>query len=266
MVSFFKHHDLKLEAGHAMLLVGYNDEYQTETGMKGGFIVRNTWMDGVWALDEFGHVKSRGSHSIAYFMQTISASNEHFLCPNNYNPRNWYACSGVDKWNDLNAVATICTNQNNVATAAAQYQPYFLNCRNITNCFAPDTVNFVLINATRYGDDLTIMCFLRLDTIVSTWCGPPIPLDSYTAYFAPAPSPSLRENDDDWCGFYFIPYDLIRESNALFGSFFVNDYHFTFTPSSFMAAQDKNLDYSYIKSSTLNQKPVPNFDTPYPNT
>jgi len=90
--EFRKHHTLELEAGHVMVLVGFNDEYQTEDGMKGGFIMRNSWRDGVYSLDEFGERKARGSHSIAYFMQKISPSNERAICPNSNNPRNWYTC------------------------------------------------------------------------------------------------------------------------------------------------------------------------------
>ena len=36
-----------LEGGHAINIVGYTDGYRDDRGNVGGFIVRNTWADGI---------------------------------------------------------------------------------------------------------------------------------------------------------------------------------------------------------------------------
>ena len=41
--QYVRHSPLRLEGGHAMLLVGYSDTYATSDGYRGGFIVRNSW-------------------------------------------------------------------------------------------------------------------------------------------------------------------------------------------------------------------------------
>lgn len=44
---YVRHSPLRLEGGHAMVLVGYSDTFVTSDGYRGGFIVRNSW----WAKD-----------------------------------------------------------------------------------------------------------------------------------------------------------------------------------------------------------------------
>jgi len=264
--EFRKHHQMDLEAGHVMMLVGYNDEFETEDGMVGGLIVRNTWMDGVYSFDEFGELKSRGSHSLPYFMQTISASDERLLCPNSYDPRNWYPCGSTAT--DVPSLMTACLATAPNITSNAQIQPYHLLCRNSSYCSTAPNDYYILLNSTKYQDDLTIMCFLQYNSVTlngDVVCGNPQPIESYTVYFAPITS-EIRNNTDDWCGFYILPYDLIRQSNAIFNGFFVNDYHFTFSQSSYFKNADSTLDYKYVQASTATQKTWPVFDTPYPNT
>jgi hypothetical protein len=65
-----------------MLLVGYNDNYVTESGDVGGFILKNNW--------------AGGSHSVDYWMQEISRWDESRICPNSINPRNWYDCKSIE--------------------------------------------------------------------------------------------------------------------------------------------------------------------------
>ncbi|KAL4152074.1 hypothetical protein PRNP1_009009 [Phytophthora ramorum] len=80
--EFFSHRGMSIEGGHAMLLVGYNDAFLTRAGFTGGLIVKNSWADGPY----------QGSHSLAYWMQEVSDWEERSVCPNSYNPFNWYQC------------------------------------------------------------------------------------------------------------------------------------------------------------------------------
>jgi len=273
--EFRKHHVMELEAGHVMMLVGYNDEYETEDGYVGGLIMRNTWKDGVYALDEFGHsIRTRGSHSLAYFMQDISINDERFVCPNSRNPRNWYACGG-GSIQTPEIVADCVTQMQNSATAKALYQPYHLLCRDggvKKECMVDGVHTYYLLNSTDYGDDLTLMCFLEYNTATQQAmpiCLNPRPIDDYALRFQPVAAEDLP-NHEDWCGFYFFPYDLLRESNALFGGVFANDYHFTFAPQSFAANQNDypGLDYSLLNAatSTMMQAPFPAFENVFPNS
>ena len=75
-------------------IVGYSDTYTTERGHVGGYILRNTWKDGLG----IGHgLKARGSHTAAFFMQTISDASEGELCPNAHSPRSWKQCASEEE-------------------------------------------------------------------------------------------------------------------------------------------------------------------------
>ncbi|KAH7818126.1 putative hect e3 ubiquitin [Monocercomonoides exilis] len=69
--------------GHEMKIVGFNDEWVTHDGKKGGFILENSW--------------ATGSHSIAFWMQKRSAWNERMVCPNSMDFQNWFACASMDE-------------------------------------------------------------------------------------------------------------------------------------------------------------------------
>jgi len=266
--EFRKHHALELEAGHVMVLAGYNDEYQTEDGMKGGFIMRNSWIDGVYSLNEFGERKARGSHSLAFFMQQISPANERAICPNSANPRNWYPCGGSNLTN-IDSVKKDCLSNDNKISSLALKQPYHLKCRNAKLCDVRPSVTYYLIKYTRYGDDLFVFALFQYDTsnnqgIVKYFT--PMPIDSFADIIGPVSEEDLL-NSDDHCGYYFFPYDLISESSGLFQSFFVNDYHLTFSDKSYLSSETQNptLDYSLLRSSTKVQTSFPTFPSVYPN-
>lgn len=80
--EFISHSNMAPEGGHVMTLVGYNDAYQTLQGYVGGFILKNSWYDGTKPL--LGPRIARGSHSIQYWMEEISAWDERKICPNSH--------------------------------------------------------------------------------------------------------------------------------------------------------------------------------------
>ena len=115
------------EGGHAMNIVGYNDEFANKDGSKGAFVVRNSWLEAVydteenmWKFPEDSINKAfikkskkdkkrvtlkskqdlpptprnyyRGSHSSDYILGKISEWDERTICPNANNVMNWDSC------------------------------------------------------------------------------------------------------------------------------------------------------------------------------
>ncbi|POM68650.1 HECT E3 ubiquitin ligase, partial [Phytophthora palmivora] len=73
--------------------LGYNDLYRTKQGYTGGFILKNSWFDGIHPA--LGPMHARGSHSIKYWLQEITEWEEASMCPNSYDPENWYQCGNT---------------------------------------------------------------------------------------------------------------------------------------------------------------------------
>jgi len=65
--EFIAHYGMSVEGGHAMTLVGFNDEFYTRDGFTGGFILKNSWFDGV--KPPLGPQHARASHSISHWTQ-----------------------------------------------------------------------------------------------------------------------------------------------------------------------------------------------------
>ncbi|KAH7822787.1 putative papain family cysteine protease domain containing protein [Monocercomonoides exilis] len=85
------------EGGHAMQMVGYNDEWITLHGEKGGFAIKNSWHDQLYPWDPASHLTrgGRGSHSLGYWLGEISTWDERYICPNPGNPENWMSCTDL---------------------------------------------------------------------------------------------------------------------------------------------------------------------------
>jgi len=108
--------EAEIEGGHAMTLVGFTDTYRSLLGFQGGFILKNSWWDGLPPSADWK--QARGSHSIDYYMQEISAEEEAFACPNAHNPRRWYQCADLAE----------CRGAPTVVKAARFNQPLHLEC------------------------------------------------------------------------------------------------------------------------------------------
>ncbi|ETM46321.1 hypothetical protein L914_08766, partial [Phytophthora nicotianae] len=91
--EFITSHVMTPEGGHVMTLVGYNDLFRTKQGYTGGFILKNSWFDGIHPA--LGPRHARGSHSLKYWMQEITDWEEASMCPNSYDPENWYQCGNT---------------------------------------------------------------------------------------------------------------------------------------------------------------------------
>jgi hypothetical protein len=264
--EFVSHHTMVLEAGHAMTVFGYNDGFKTKSGPVGGWIIRNSWGDGMVQFDEFASsIRPRGSHSIAYWMQEISEGDERLLCPNSHNPRNWFWCDGTVEG---------CTGQNTIDEAKYAKQPVTLHCRDESapegGCIPGRTYH--VINATLENDGYINMCMLEVDPATQKgvqFCHAGLnsmPWASYSIIYAPIGSQS-HSNHDDFCGYYFMPYEVQEEAGALFGGYYANAYEVTFTDSSYAKGKHLGKGYSYehILSATHKQTPMPDFTSQYPN-
>ncbi|EAL50093.1 papain family cysteine protease domain containing protein [Entamoeba histolytica HM-1:IMSS-B] len=96
---FDLHGEVMGSGGHAMIIVGWNDEFRVDrentkyieiqennnnrdefgnkeyNSVKGGFIIKNSW--------------GNAGHSMAYWMQNISEANEAIICPLTQSVKNW---------------------------------------------------------------------------------------------------------------------------------------------------------------------------------
>ncbi|RHY29002.1 hypothetical protein DYB32_005537 [Aphanomyces invadans] len=158
--EFFAHSRMSLSGGHAMHLVGYNDAFENHEGEVGGFILKNSWADS----------QTRGSHTLKWWLQEISDWEERTICPNSYNPTNWYACGGTDDNADLvsptNATEKVvfnkgvedCLSNTTRMFAKTMVQTLELKCSDATKCTVSDDVTYYVRNTTDWGDRMTLMC------------------------------------------------------------------------------------------------------------
>jgi len=254
------------EGGHAMTVVGYSDHFRTRHGYVGGFILKNSWWDGLPPAPSWKH--ARGSHSIAYFTQTISAEDEARICPNSHSPRSWVRCDDLEE----------CRSKPMNIIAARDSKPLNLVCIDSSPflhglCRAGE--RFFLKSLQRWEGDLYTTCFLRdaephASAKVSAaksgkpLCIPPVPLEDLALVFAPIEE-ERRPNHPDLCGFYFFPYELLESINAETFGFQVNDMHVEWAQEAyaFNSEQYSKLNYTLVNLDTYTQE-SPDFRDPVP--
>lgn len=236
--------------GHAMVVVGFNDEYVEPVGVdspagmtRGAFLLRNSW-------------GPRSSHSIDYLMQRIGGNIERSICPNSQDPLNWIPCS-PNQGND---------NQKNQSTTVLQ-------CSAATPFCTPNT-SFCVINMTASTTDVgSVSVFLRewatpasspsscaQQVIPSTpgsfteYSIPIIPLDVLGRTLQPVPA-CFRSNNPDVCGYYSFPYELYELTLQRLSWTWVGDFDIEFDDSAYLAnaANYPQYDYSLLRQSTYTQ-------------
>lgn len=251
--EFFSHRGMSIEGGHAMLLVGYNDAFLTREGFTGGLIVKNSWADGPY----------QGSHSLAYWMQEVSDWEERSVCPNSYNPFNWYQCgnegvsSNGDSSDDYNEGVEDCLSEETKLYANVNIQPLHLKCKDPELCRTDGDFTYFVRNTTDWGDRMTVVCLWEYSAelyVAREICLPPM-LEEYIAFTLAPVDEEVNENDTDRCGFYFIPYVALRHWIAQFQGFFVNSFDIQWDSQSYAAnkAVHPELDYSLLEASTKKQ-------------
>ncbi|KDO22355.1 hypothetical protein SPRG_11307 [Saprolegnia parasitica CBS 223.65] len=252
--EFYAHRGLAYEGGHAMHLVGYNDAFLNHEGEVGGFILKNSWADG----------PSQGSHTLKYWLQDISDWEERTICPNSYNPTSWYMCGNADELlvtpssngtTSYNKGIEDCLSATTQEFAKMNVQPLELACTDSAHCLVNADTTYFVRNTTDWGDRMTLMCVWEYNQKAGTardYCLLPMLESQLARTLRPK---TVRENDTDRCGFYFISYDAVRRYATQFGQFFVNSFDIVWDDRSFVANKAKHpaFDYSLLTSSTRKQ-------------
>merc|ERR1711865_75739 len=228
--------------------------------MEGEFFANDPSIDG-------GHAMTL----VGWFMSDISDTDERQLCPNSYNPRNWYPCAGQNGVMDdgdasapppshytFDHMVSVCTTHSTVLRAAEQRRVLNLRCQDKDYCSMDEGSRLFMINATSIAGGLHRMCFLqKVQKVVTGFCLPPLLVDDVGMFIHPAPE-EIKENDLDACGFYFFPYNLIESTSSMIGAstYDVQGFDIQWNPSSYdrgvLNSADK--DYSQVRKSTHVQK------------
>lgn len=284
--EFITSASMAVEGGHVMTLVGFNDLFRTQQGHVGGFILKNSWWDGVHPA--LGPAHARGSHSAKYWLQEVSAWEERRMCPNSHDPTNWYQCGdsgevihrtagdarvplapGSTRSRVGNATDGIdaCLSAETALYAKTNLQPLHLRCTDAFYCDDSANVTYFARNATDYGDRMLVMCFYEHNAATqttNTLCLPPL-LVQQIAYILSPVDDEVLVNDPDVCGHYFYPYDVLQQYASQFGNFYVNNFDVEWHPQSY-AANARHyplLDYTEVVTSTRTQNAY-DFVGPFP--
>ena len=243
------------EGGHSIAIVGWNDHYKTETGLQGGWVIRNSWEDG-FSLAHGSPV--RGSRTLDWFMQRHGDLDERTICPNSVDPRMWYPCK------DLKT----CRDPETAMFAKSAHQAFHLECREVSDFYIAGGCRkgeklylkdqgggqgFVA-----WGGGLSVACFVRAAS-GEEFCLPPMPIDDLGTIVKPVEA-EAQLNRADLCGFYFVPYDTLETIEAELGGVWVSDFDIEWAPQSYAANQHlpaaKGKDYRSEEHTSELQSPI----------
>ena len=245
---------LEAEGGHAINIVGYNDYYRDEFGHVGGYIVRNTWADGMGVAHG---LKARGSHSAAFFAQKVSTQEESAACPNPHSPRSWYPCGSTLEG---------CNGSVTRMEIASQGKVLHLRCSDLGMVLPKGSCEvgegYYMTNITEWGSrGLFIACFLRDlgGGNSKNMCLPPLFMDDIATVFTATdaeigPSAPASSNKKAFCGYNFISYDTFEILQMRFGDAWVSSYDIEWSETSYPSAHAPNsstYDYSLVEASTM---------------
>jgi hypothetical protein len=257
--------------GHAMNIVGYNDNWRylnriagpkSVENAKGCLILHNSWM--------------ASGHSVEYLMGKRTLENEATSCPNHDSGENWIPATAecaIANYNDL----TKCSQDiKRVRGHGLTNGADLLKCTSSDPFFCTKDNKYVLKRKSDNSEDLDVYELPNgLHSIgMITWSDEEqpkevrietLPFWALGKYFTPV---NLVENNPEECGFYALPYQTIenmrRRNWDLFDNFKASDYEVEFEPSSYAAApESKSYDTSYLLNSTYTASDAI-FDGPIP--
>jgi hypothetical protein len=208
-------YDAVISSGHAMNIVGFNDDYLFANGEKGGFILKNSWFDYSYTA----------SHSIDFLMDRISLRDEQAICPNSGMPSMW-------KGQELND------------TLVHPHKLY--QCESVTHIpregrFGMGDLYQVTMFDYSAGEEVTWIplpaYYLAIRYHISTANGPP------------------PQNDPDKCGFYMLSYSAAQRNLDQSGMFYASDIKVQWDDQSYVAnkALNPTLDYTLLEQSQKSQ-------------
>jgi len=265
--------------GHAMNLVGYNDDWllrnrflgSNMAPLKGGFILHNSW--------------TGQGHSVEYLMGNRSEENENVICPNHMVPMTWipstYQCI-ADHAEDGDISSCADDYVLPIRGKGRASGPDILKCTSTNQTIAAGLNcdirrNYVLlrkddqpsVSAQPGGlDKVDLISFVRDGnriTDIKNETRSDFPFWYLHKVYKPV---EFVENDELQCGYWILPYttyDLMRRINYdLFDNFKVTDIEIEFEHHSFAnSSYSKDYDLSYLKNSTKVFKKT-EFDGPLP--
>jgi len=244
---------------HAMLLVGYNDDYafdvdssgrgnsRGKSKTRGGFIVQNSWNAGL-------------SHSIDWFMNKISMRDEQYMCPNIEAPAQWVPVdSAGDDMYKLRSTTILRYHADSRKIWHHHADEEAIQV--LGEALAPvlDESKYYALHHIEDSIDGTVRVYLvsyasaadaREDKRGPVVALPPMPLDILPFYVTPD-DVDKAPNSQDMCGYFLIPYELVEEVLDKTGVWWVATMDVEFTDESFVKPGLEEQDgYEQISEAT----------------
>ena len=196
------------------------------------------------------------------------------MCPNSQSPYNWYACENSNEmthgrkgtaFNASTIEVDVCLLSETRLYAETNIQPLELKCLDATMCTTDENITYYMRNMTAWGDRMTIPCLFEHHATTRAsrdFCLEPMLVQTLAYIVTPV---KVLVNDPHTCGFYFFPYEVVREYVTSFESFYVNSFDIQWHPSSYLAnaATFPQFDYTLLNESMGKQREYP-FDGPFP--
>ena len=258
--------------GHAMNIVGYNDNWQylnrisgptSAQNSRGAFILHNSWRaDG---------------HSIDYLLGNRTLENEQTSCPNHKASTSWIPAT-LECVQTNRAHPELCSND------IKRVRGHNLtNGMDILKCTSQDTLycnysNYYVLQRKEDSEDVDVyelengLHSIGMITWNDTTGEAPhavrietLPFWILDRYFTPV---DPVENNAEECGFYALPYQVVenmrRRQWDLFDNFKSTDYDIVFEDSSYLrSSASSKYDTTWLASSTYTQEDS-TFDGPIP--
>ncbi|BFU20930.1 hypothetical protein KM1_156400 [Entamoeba histolytica HM-3:IMSS] len=252
--EFNYHNEIEPEGGHAMVTIGYNDEYVTHEGCKGGFILKNSWNDTVYGPSIANTARGvRGSHSVKYFMNQLTAEEERKVCPNAQDPMNWYVCDD----------ACVTNEELHKTIVNELYQAYKLQCVNPEEHFCETGYDYYLTELKADSkspmNHYYIATFTKYDSTgkkVDTITLPSLPTSIIGMIFTPVEEQLIKLHDsEEFCGHYMFPYCILNKHLPFWGGYVGSHFEIEWDDRSYLINKDKypEFDYKFIEESTFHQ-------------
>lgn len=238
--------------GHAMNVVGYNDNYRyndrlspTESisTLHGAFILHNSW-------------GPTPGHSIDFLVGKRTLENEEVMCPNHGNPLNWIPAN-YDQMIATKDYKQCGTDIKRIRGRGITAHSDLLNCTSsicgVGNKYLmlgnSDAETISLPNGLHRTKFMNVTDLNNIQNVSITY-----PFWALYQILKPVDE-DFVQNDPFDCGFYALPYTTLDAYNRrgwnLFDNFKVSDIEIEFAPSSYARAPESNgKDLSYLNAST----------------
>ena len=268
--------------GHAMTIIGWNDNFRVESGIRGhdpvksvgGFILKNSWSP------------ARG-HSAEYWAQQISTIEENTICPGETNAKTWMPATVSCMLKDANvttcapnafkyvrdhwvrgATTLKCSGRSKAVANALgwgdcdptkHYALAALDSDSMTPWVTvrPDSEATMVFHLLEWDPENTTEGAKLVETNQTTWYG-------IESLLTPV---EIVGNSDD-CGVYFMPYETFLQSDAMYPTYghdtpSVTYFEVEWDKSSYLKNAAKGTySYELLKNST-HKYIFPPFHGPY---